>query len=168
MVRPEPLGEHLVHEIVRCVLHHLDLFENHRLLFDDVGRRERRTQHHVAEQVERDLQVLVEHLDVVAGVFLGGERVQLAADRIDRLGDVLGGSGGRALEEHVLDEMCDPALGLGFVPRTPRDPDTRGDRTDVRHRLGDESQTGRQGFRDYHGDTPRVRASRRARAQHRK
>ena len=41
----------------------------------------------------RQRQVLVEHLDVVAGVFLGRERVELAADRIDRLGDVLGRCG---------------------------------------------------------------------------
>ena len=40
----------------------------------------------------RQRQVLVEHLDVVAGVFLRGERVELAADRVDRLGDVLGAS----------------------------------------------------------------------------
>ena len=35
--------------------------------------------------------MLVEHLDVVARVFLGRERVELAADRVDRLGDVFGG-----------------------------------------------------------------------------
>ena len=44
----------------------------------------------VGEDVDGQRQVLVEHLDVVAGVFLGGERVELPADRVDRLRDVLG------------------------------------------------------------------------------
>ena len=52
---------------------------------------ERRVADDVGQDVDRERQVLVEHLDVVAGVFLRGERVELAADRIDRLGDVFGG-----------------------------------------------------------------------------
>ena len=44
----------------------------------------------VGEDVDGERQVLVEHLDVVARVFLRGEGVELAADRIDRLGDVFG------------------------------------------------------------------------------
>ena len=64
------------------------------------------------EHVDRERQVLVEHLDVVARVFLGGERVHLAADRVDGLRDVLGAARRRALEEHVLDEMRDAALLL--------------------------------------------------------
>ena len=51
---------------------------------------EGRAQHDVGQQVDRERQVLVEHLDVVAGVFLRGEGVELAADRVDRLRDVLG------------------------------------------------------------------------------
>ena len=53
------------------------------------------------EDVDRQRQVLVEHLDVVAGVFLGRERVELAADRVDRLRDVFGRS--RAVP---LKSMC--------------------------------------------------------------
>ena len=59
------------------------------------------------EQLDGERQVLVEHFDVVAGVLLRRERVELSADRVDRLRDVLGGSGIGALEEHVLDEMRD-------------------------------------------------------------
>jgi hypothetical protein len=42
-------------------------------------------QNHVAQQVERDRQMVVEYLDEVAGVLLRGERVELTADRVDRL-----------------------------------------------------------------------------------
>jgi hypothetical protein len=54
--------------------------------------------------------MLVADLDVVAGVFLGGDGVELPADRIDLLRDVLGRAVLGALEEHVLDEVGDAGL----------------------------------------------------------
>ena len=103
-----------------------------------------RVHHDVGEEVDRRRQVLVEDLDVVAGVFLRRERVELAADGVDRLGDVLGGARAGALEEHVLDEMGDAAAVDGLVPRPARQPDAEADGPDVRHRLGDEAETGIQ------------------------
>ena len=101
MPRPELLREHLVDEIVRRILDHLDLFEDDALLALDVGRRERRVHHHVAQQIDRERHVLVEHLDVVPGVFLGRERVELAANRIDRLRNHL-----RRARSVPLNNMC--------------------------------------------------------------
>ena len=110
----------------------------------------RRTLHHVAEQIDRERQVLVEHLDVVARVFLGRERVELAADRVDLLRDLLRRPRRRALEEHVLDEMRDAAFGVGLVARPAGQPHADGDRTHVRHRLGHQPQSRRQRFGDNH------------------
>ena len=115
MAIPELLREHLVHQIVGGVLHHLDLFEDDALLALDVGGCQRRTHDHVGQQIDGQRQVLVEHLDVVAGVFLGGKRVELTADRIDRLGNDLRRSARRALEQHVLDEVRDSRLGVRLV-----------------------------------------------------
>ena len=70
MALPEVLGEELVDQIVRRVLDHLDLFEDHLLLALDVVGGERRAHHDVGQHVDRQRQVLVEHLDVVAGVLL--------------------------------------------------------------------------------------------------
>ncbi len=137
---PEVLREELVDEIVRRVLDHLDLFEDHLLLALDLVGRECRTKHDVGEQVDRERQMLVEHLDVVAGVFLRGERVELPADRIDRLRDVLGRAGRGALEEHVLDEVGDAAARLDLVARAARQPHADRHRPHVGHRLGDEPQ----------------------------
>ena len=93
VVLPEPLREELVDEVVRRVLDHLDLFDDDLLLALEVLDAERRVADDVGEDVDGERQMLVEHLDVVARVFLGGERVELAADRVDRLRDVLGRCG---------------------------------------------------------------------------
>ena len=136
---PERLRENLVHEIVGRVLDHLDFFEDDFLLALDVDVVEGGTQDDVGQDVDRDRHVLVEHLHVVARVFLGGERVELAADRIDRLRDVLGRARSGALEQHVLDEMSDAALFVRLVARAARQPDAEADRPHVAHRFSDET-----------------------------
>ena len=74
----------------------------------------------------------------------------MAAERVDRLGNVLRGPRGRALEEHVLDEMRDAALLIGFVAGAAGqpDPDRHGsDRVDT---FGDETETVVEDLADNH------------------
>ena len=144
------LREELVHEIVGRVLDHLDLFEDHLLLAPDLFLDKRRTHDDVREQLDGERQVLVEHFDVVARVLLRGERVELAANRIDRLRDVFGRPRIGALEEHVLDEMRDAGLRIGLVARPARQPHADGDGPHVRHRLGDEPKAGIENLADHH------------------
>ena len=138
---PERLGEELVHQIVRRILDHLDLFEDHLFLALDLFRREGRPQDDVSEEINRERHVLVEDFDVVAGVFLGGERVELSTDRIDLLRDVFRGPRAGALEQHVFDEMRDAAALGRFVTRTARQPDADADRADLCHPLGQNPET---------------------------
>jgi hypothetical protein len=105
MVFPERLREELVNEIVGSVLDHLDLFDHDLLLTLHIVRRKRRIAHDVGEDVERERQVLVEHLDVVTRVFLRGKRVELTANRVDRLSNVFGAAARRALE-HMCSTKC--------------------------------------------------------------
>ena len=140
MVFPESLREQLVHEVVGRVLDHLDFFDDDLLLALDVVGAERRIADDVRQDVDGERQVLVEHLDVIAGVFLRGERVELAADGVDRLGDVFGGARAGALEQHVLDEMRDAAALGRFVARSAGQPDADADRTDLRHPLGENAK----------------------------
>ena len=81
-------GEGVVHHVTGVVVVHGDLFEDHTPLGLDVLGGDQRRRHHVADQVHRQRQVIVQHPRVVAGVFLVGEGVHLAADRVDGLGDV--------------------------------------------------------------------------------
>ena len=73
----------------------------------------------VGEDVDGERQVLVEHLEVIAGVFLRREGVDLAADRIHLLRDFFRAPCRRALEQHVLDEVGDARVSAGSW-REPR------------------------------------------------
>ena len=80
MVVPETLGEQLVDQVVGRVLDHLDLFEDDLLLALDVFVQEQRVGDQVRQDLDRQRQMLVEHLQVIAGVFLRRKGVDLAAD----------------------------------------------------------------------------------------
>ena len=150
VVGPVLLGEQLVDQIVGGVLDHLDLLEDHLLLAVDLVGRERRMQHQIREDVERPRQVFVHHLDVVARVFLRREGIEVAAHRVELLRDVLRGATFGALEEHVLDEVGDPALLGRLVARPARQPDAEAHRADVGHGLGDEPDAIRKRVVDDH------------------
>jgi hypothetical protein len=68
--------------------------------------------------------------------------VQLAAKRVEDLGDLLGRVRSRALEEQVLDEVRDAGpIGL-LVTRASPDPEADRDRTHVCEPLGDDALAG--------------------------
>ena len=66
-------------------------------------------------------------------VLLGGEGVHLAADGVGLPGDVLGGAGGGAFEEHVLNEVGAALLAALFIARADADPDADGSGADDGH-----------------------------------
>src|SRR6185312_12565889 len=105
MILPEILGKDFVDEVIGIVFAHLDLFENHAALAADVLRIENRIQHQVAENIERDWNVLIQHLDAEADALLGGEGVHVSADGINLTRDFFCSSMLGTLENHVLDEM---------------------------------------------------------------
>ena len=80
--------EHVAERVLGVVVAHRDLLEHHVAFELDIVGRAAAAQHHVGDQVDRQLQVGVEHVRVVAGVLPGGERVQLTADGVHRLGDL--------------------------------------------------------------------------------
>ena len=120
MIFPESLSEELVDQIVGRVLDHLDLFDDDLLLALDVVGTEGGIAHDVGQDVERQRQVLVEHLDVVAGVFLRGERVELSADRIDGLGDVFGSAASPVPLKSMCSTKCAMPPRSALSCREPR------------------------------------------------
>ena len=100
-------------QIVGRVLDHLDLFEDHLLLALDVLVREERIADQVGEDVDRERQVLVEDLEVVAGVFLGREGVDLPADGIDLLRDFFRDASGVPLKSMCSTKCAMPECSAG-------------------------------------------------------
>src|SRR5207247_10388472 len=89
--------------------------------------------------VDGEGKVLIQNLDVVAGVFLRRKRIELAADGIHSLRDVFRGARVGALEQHVLDKMRDAAVFFRFVTRPAREPHAQADRAYVAHRFSHET-----------------------------
>ena len=123
--------------VPRRVEVHVHLLDDHALLALDLLGVELRVAEHVDEDVERPAPVLGGALDVVPRVLLAGEGVELRADPVHLVADdlrrrpVL-----RALEEHVLGEVRDPARLGSLVAGSGREHDEAGDRLDLRHRRG--------------------------------
>jgi hypothetical protein len=137
---PEVLGEGFVDEVVGVVLVHFDLFEDDPLLASNVLRGEGGVEDEVSQKVKCWCNILIENLDIEADGFLSGEGVEVAADGVGLAGELLGGTGGGALEDHVLDEVRDAVLGEGFVAGAGVDPDAHGDGTDVGDGFGEDEQ----------------------------
>ena len=132
---PERFAEDVVHQLVGRVLDHLDLFEDDLAFLLDLLREELGVAHDVRQEIDGDVEVVVEHLEVEAGVLLGREGVHLAAHRIDDERDVLGGARLRPLE------MGDAVLLRRLVTRAALHPDPDGHRPQGAHRLRDQDQT---------------------------
>jgi hypothetical protein len=77
----------VVQRLFRVVIAHRDLLEDHAALQIDICGIESGVAQHVADQVDGEIKITVQHMCVKAGVLLGGERVELTADHVDLLGD---------------------------------------------------------------------------------
>jgi hypothetical protein len=150
------LGGEVVDEILWVVVDHRDLLE------DDLALRvhvfERGREDHVRHRVERLLDTIVGNAGVDDRGLPRRRRVQLAAHRVEELGDVLRAVAGRALEQEVLDEVRDARAGRGLVTRPGGDPEPERRRPDAAQRLGRDALAAREG-RDLglaHGVDPRA------------
>src|SRR6185437_8363916 len=85
---------------------HRDLFEHDAALDVDVAPGDGRVQHDVADDVDGQRQIAVEHGRVEAGVLLLGERVELAADSVHGRGDVERRACVGALEQQMFEEVA--------------------------------------------------------------
>src|SRR5271167_3625919 len=140
MVLEEILGEDFVDEIIGIIFVHFDLFHDDAAFAGDVGGIEDWVQNQVAQNIECGGNMFVEHFDVEADAFLGGEGVHIAADGVDLARDFFRGAVFGPFEYHVLDEMGDAVRFGVFVARTRLEPDADGGGADVLHLLGDDGQ----------------------------
>ncbi len=107
------LGEEVVHELLRRVLVHRDLLEHDLALGIEIG--EGRGEDHVGHDVQSRPDVIVGDACVDHRVLARRCRVELAAEPVEDLRDLLRRVVLRSLEEEVLDEVRHACLGLGLV-----------------------------------------------------
>src|SRR5438309_6263217 len=105
MLRPDRLVEDIEHDVIRRVFMHRDLFEHDRTLGLDVIRRQRRVLDEIADRSERQPEILAQRARVEAGELPRRERVDVAADRVERLRYLERAARRRPLEEQMLEEM---------------------------------------------------------------
>ena len=111
----------------RHVLRALPLLHHDLELARELGRVERGVAERVGEDVEAGREVSPGEHEMVDGVVGGGERVDVAARRLDLGGDLSDAACGRALEEHVLVHVRDAGFrillvgGADLHPRLQRD-----------------------------------------------
>ena len=89
--------------------------------------------------------MLVQNLGIEADQLLGGEGVQVAANRVHRPRDLFRGAAGGSLEQHVFDEVRQAVLLADFPAGAAADPDADRDRSHVGHRLGNHADPVRKG-----------------------
>ena len=121
-----------------------DLLQDDGALAFEFGRIEGRVQQDVGENVERERQILLQHLGVIRRAFARGIGVEVAADRLDLLGDRAGAAPLGALERHVLEKMRDAVDLRRLVPCADIDPQPERDRVHGIDAVGDDAQPVRQ------------------------
>ena len=136
------LRDHVVDEVLRVVLHHRDLLQDDLPLGVDVV--EGGVVDHAGHHVEGRLEPVVRDACVDDRRLARGGRVQLAAETVEELRDLLGAVRPGALEEQVLDEVRDPGTGVRLVARARADPEADRDGADAWHALGDHALARRQ------------------------
>src|SRR5690606_33454227 len=103
---------------------------------------EQRFRQDVRQHIDGERHMILEDPRIIRGGLRGGGGIQFAADILDFLGDVAGAAPCRALEGHVLEEMGDAVLVLGFVARAGLDPHAEGDALQMWHGFGRDRQPG--------------------------
>ena len=143
MAAEDRLRDDVVNEVLRVVVDHRDLLEHDVALGVDVL--EGRVVDHARHHVERGLEPVVGDARVHERRLARRGCVQLAAETVEDLRDLLRRVRARALEQEVLDEVGDAGARVRLVARAGADPEPERDGADVRDVLRDHALAGRKG-----------------------
>ena len=119
----------LEHEVVGGILDGADLLDDDVLFAVDLVGVEARMRQDVGEHVEPERDVGLEHARVIGRHLDPGAGIEVAADRLDFLGDLAGGAPRRALERHVLEKMRNAVLVGAFAAAAAGRPRRRAKRS---------------------------------------
>ena len=128
-------------DVVGRIFGRADLLHDHMLLAAELGGIESGIGQDVGQHVQRQRNIGLHHFGVISGVLRAGGGIEVAADRLDLLGDLPRGPARRALERHVLEQMRDAVLVRLLVAAAGTDPDAERGAFEMRHGVGDDHET---------------------------
>ena len=129
MILEEVEAEKIMHIIVGGIFRLGDFLQDHRAFALDLFGIEIGMEKNIGQKINRQRQVFIEHLGVVASMLFGRERVEHPAHRIHFLSDLGGTAPFGAFEKQMLDKVGYAVLRSAFVARTVLHPDTETDGT---------------------------------------
>ncbi len=147
--------EMLEHDIVGRILRRADFLLDDALLALELFGIETRIGEDIAQHLERERHVRLHHPRIIGRGLDAGGGIEIAADRLDLLGDLARGSRRGALERHVLEQMRNAMLVGLLVAASNPGPYAERSRLQMRHGVGDDREAGRKlGDIDTHPATP--------------
>ena len=140
VLRPGLRLQQVEHQIVGRVVGGGDLLQDDVALILELFAIEHRIDDYVGQHIEREPPVILEHPRVIGGVLHGRRGIDVAARRLDLLGDVARRPPPGALEGHMLEEMRNAVLAWLLVARPCPDPDPERHRLQLRHGMGHDGE----------------------------
>ena len=131
-------------DVVGRVVGLADFLQHDRPFAHQFGLVEGRVLQKIADNIDRQRDVLFQDARVIGGIFAGRIGIHLAADRLDLLGDRLCRPPRRSFEQHMFQQVGDAVLRLGLVAGPATCPDADGRGLDSRHVIGCDAQPVRQ------------------------
>ena len=117
----------------RLVVGHRNFLLDDTAFAGDLASVENRVEVHVGEDVHQRRRLAGMGACVVAGVFLAGAGVNVAADALDFAGDLRGRAALGSLEQHVLKKVADAVLRFALATAADGCPNAEADTGHVRH-----------------------------------
>ena len=131
--------------VVRRIVGLADLLQHHRAFALQLLFVEGRVLQDIGDDIQGERRVLGQDLGIVGRALAAGVGVQVTADRLDLLGDIVGRAALGALEGHVLEQMGDAVDFRRLVAGSDTDPGPQRHRFHGRHGIGGDSQPVVQG-----------------------
>ncbi len=138
------LLEAVEHDVVWRIVRLPDLLQDHAALALKLLRLEGGVGQDVTDDVGGQRGIFLQYLGVIGGLFAGRVGVQMAAHRLDFLGDLRRRAAFGAFERHMLQEMRDAILYLGFVAGAGGDIGAQRDGLDPLHPFSHDREAGGQ------------------------
>ena len=133
-----------MNQIRRSFVDFANFLDDHLFFTRDIARRERGIHKNVRNNVDCQFEMFIEHHGMITRLLARGKRVERAAERFHRSGDLTRGALSRPLEQHVFDHVRGAFFGCAFVARSDVDPYAKSRRADCGDFLRDNSQTARE------------------------